>query len=198
MLGVMVRRPDVVFLEGLDFFTQVTVQARPPDWERSSPCAGWRALDVVGHVGTAVRYGTALLRGAAPTWRPMDPPGDAVGGDPTTWWATIAGPAHDAVGGVDLDRTVEGPMGPRTVGDGLAFPALDLFVHAWDLARSIGTSVVIPRDVIQFGHARVGAIPARQVRSAGVFADEVDPPAGATDSDSFIAWTGRDPRWTSK
>jgi uncharacterized protein (TIGR03086 family) len=148
-------------------------------------------------VGAAVRFGTALLRDTAPTWQPAHPPGGAVEGEPAEWWATIAAPARESVNGVDLDRIVEGPMGRRAVGDGLAFPALDLFVHGWDLARSIGTSVDIPHDVIQFGHARIGAIPAQQVRSPNVFADEVDPPEGATDSESFIAWTGRDPRWTS-
>ena len=37
-------------------------------------------------------------------------------------------------------------------------------------------------------------IPAEQVRSRRVFAAEVVAPPGATASESFVAWIGRDPR----
>ncbi len=41
--------------------TQVTrARIRFERWKRPSPCDGWRALDVLGHVGAAVEFGTLL------------------------------------------------------------------------------------------------------------------------------------------
>jgi len=189
--------PDAVFIEGLEFFSSSVTQLQDPDWERASPCSGWTALDVLGHVGAAVGFGTRLLRGEQPDWSPSDPPGANVVGDPRTWWDGLVIPARQAVAGVDLTMVVESPVGRRTVGDGLSFPALDLFIHAWDLARSVGRDVVIPAEVIGFAHVIFGPIPSEQMRSPRVFADAVAAPPDATPSEDFIAWTGRDPQWTS-
>jgi uncharacterized protein (TIGR03086 family) len=86
-------------------------------------------------------------------------------------------------------------MGRRTIGEGLSFPALDLFVHAWDLSRVVDADIVIPAEEIEFAHAVIDPLPAEQVRSPRVFATEVTSPPDATSTQSFIAWTGRDPRW---
>ena len=92
---------------------------------------------------------------------------------------------------------VESPVGRRTIGDGLSFPALDLFIHAWDLARTVGKDVMIPAEAIEFAHVIFDPIPSEQMRSPRLFADAVAGPPDATHGEDFIAWTGRDPRWTS-
>jgi hypothetical protein len=46
----------------------------------------------------------------------------------------------------DLTTVVDSPMGRRSIGEGLSFPAVDLFVHGWDLARSVGAEGVIPPE----------------------------------------------------
>ena len=96
----MVMRSDQVFLDGLEFFTSAVARLGGSDWERMSPCSGWRTLDVLGHVGSAVRFGTKLLRDCQRLWEPIDPPGAAVGGEPRSWWDDLAAPARDAVSGV--------------------------------------------------------------------------------------------------
>lgn len=189
--------PDTVFVEGLGFFSASVTLLQDPDWQQASPCSEWTALDVLGHVGTAVGFGTKLLCGGQPVWSPSDPPGANVVGDPRSWWDALVTPARQAVADVDLTMVVESPIGRRTVGDGLSFPALDLFIHAWDLARSVGRDVVIPPEAIEFAHVTFGPIPSEQMRSPRVFADAVAAPPDATHSEDFIAWTGRDPRWTS-
>jgi uncharacterized protein (TIGR03086 family) len=118
-------------------------------------------------------------------------------GDPRAWWDTLVNPARQAVAGADLTVVVESPVGKRSIGDGLSFPALDLFIHAWDLAHSVGQDVVIPDEAIEFAHVTFGPIPPEQMRSARIFADPVAGPPDATHSEEFIAWTGRNPRWTS-
>ena len=188
--------PDTAFLQGLDFFGAVVKVLEPADWTRPSPCAGWQARDVLGHVGVATRFGTALLREEEPQWKPVDPPGAAVDGDPAAWWSSLAEPARAAVQGVDLDRVVDSPMGQRSIGAGLSFPALDLFVHAWDLARCAGRDVEIPAEAIAFAHSVLDAVPEEQKRSERVFAAPAVAPPGASATQEFIAWTGRDPQWS--
>ena len=189
--------PDTVFIEGLECFSASVTLIQDSDWQRVSPCSEWTALDVLGHVGTTVGFGTKLLHGEQPVWSPSNPPGANVVGDPRTWWDELVTPARQAVAGVDLTMVVESPVGRRTIGDGLSFPALDLFIHAWDLARSVGRDVVIPAEVIEFAHVIFDPIPSEQMRRLRVFADALAAPPDATHSEDFLAWTGRDPRWTS-
>jgi len=192
----MVWSPDTVFVEGLGFFSEAAARLQPSDWQRPSPCSGWTALDVLGHVGTAVGFGTQLLRGEQPVWAPSDPPGNNVEGDPRSWWDALVSPARQAVVGVDLAQVVDSPVGKRPVGEGLSFPALDLYVHAWDLTRSVEADVDIPLEAIEFAYAVMSPIPPEQVRSPRVFSAQVAVPPHATPTQAFIAWTGRDPQWT--
>lgn len=143
-------QPDVAFLRGLDFFSSAVRQLSAEDWQQASPCQGWRALDVLGHVGQATRFGTLLLQGAQPAWSPVEPPGAVIEGSPEAWWDDLAGQARSAVEGVDLSREVDSPMGRRSIGQGLSFPTLDLYIHGWDIAKSAGFDLVIPSEAIEF------------------------------------------------
>jgi uncharacterized protein (TIGR03086 family) len=191
----MILLPDQVFLRGLDFFTDAVQQLTADDWQRDSPCQGWRALDVLGHVGQATRFGTLLLEGAQPAWSPVEPPGASVEGSPPSWWDSLVAPARSAVGAADLSQEVDSPRGRRTVAEGLTFPAIDMFVHGWDVAKSAGHTPVIPADVIEFARHYFTPLPAEQMRSSRVFAAEKSAPASSDPSAAFIAWTGRDPDW---
>jgi hypothetical protein len=69
-------------------------------------------------------------------------------------------------------------------------------VHAWDLGRCAAIDVEIADDAIEFAHDALDGIPPDRLRSPGVFAAEVAPPPGATASEAFVAWTGRDSGWS--
>src|SRR5690625_7562861 len=90
-----------------------------------------------------------------------DRPGEGVEGDTAQWWRSLMEPARQAVSEADLDDLVDSPMGPRAVRDGLAFPAVDLFIHAWDLACSISIAhtVEISDDIIDFSYGLTDSIP---------------------------------------
>ena len=188
-------QPDTAFLRGLDFFSGAVSGLDEAGWQGASPCQGWRALDVLGHVGQATRFGTLLLQGAQPGWSPVEPPGDAVEGSPRQWWQGLADQAREAVTAVDISRVVDSPMGRRSIGQGLSFPALDLFVHGWDLGKSAGLDLVLPAEAVEFARGILEPLPAGQVRNPRVFAAERPAPADASDSRAFLAWTGRDPDW---
>lgn len=186
---------DVCFVDGLDAFGAVIDQVGADEWDRPSACAGWTNLDVFGHLTNSIRMGTSLLRGEQPEFREAERPADLVDGDPAATWADLATEARAAVAGADLDLVMETPMGPRSVRDRLAFPAIDLWVHAWDIGHGLGLDVVVPEEVAAFSRAYIDPFPVEMVRGeGGAFGPEVTPPADATPTEAFIAWTGRDPR----
>ncbi|MFA5883126.1 MAG: TIGR03086 family metal-binding protein [Acidimicrobiia bacterium] len=187
-------RSDVVFDEGLDFFGAVVDRLEPADWDRPSPDAGWTALDVLGHLGSSIRMGISVLHGEQPTWPDVARPADLVDGEPGRYWHAIAAEARAALDGADLDLELDTPMGRRTVADRLAFPAIDLYVHAWDVATAAGISVEVPEPVIAFSHSYIDPLPAEAVRGATVFGPEAEAPADASPTEAFLAWTGRAPR----
>ena len=186
---------DHVFRSGLDAFGAVVAQLSADDWAAPSSCAGWTNLDVLGHMGGAMGMGIDILEGRAPTFPDAAQPRDLVNAEPVAYWTDIAARAHRAVEGVDVDEVRESPRGPRSIGDGLAFPAIDLYVHAWDIGHASGIDVAIPDDVIEFAHAHLDRIPDEMMRGDGKpFGAAVEAPADPTPSEAFLAWTGRRPR----
>lgn len=181
------------YIAGLDFFSAVVDRVGPEDWDRATGCGGWTARDVVGHIGAATQYGTALLTGQAPEWSPAEPPGAAVSGSPAAWWRAMLEPARTAVVGADPEMVVPTPQGDRRVSEGLGFPAVDLFLHAWDLGAVCGPRPEIPDGAIEFAHAFLDPLGAAVLRGPGVFAPEAPVDPGASASEKFLAWTGRDP-----
>ncbi|MCU1370610.1 MAG: hypothetical protein JWO77_1804 [Ilumatobacteraceae bacterium] len=190
----MTSDSGTLFLDGLDFCGAVVDQLGAEDWDRPSPCEGWTALDVLGHLTTSLNMGLSLFAGEQPSWPEVDRPADLVEGDPAAAYAEVAARCRTAFGDADLTVEMDTPMGRRTVADRLAFPAVDLYVHAWDIGRTAGIDVEIPGDVIEFTHSYIDPLPAEAVRGPnGAFGPEADVPADASPTDRFVAWTGRAP-----
>ncbi|HWG63371.1 MAG TPA: TIGR03086 family metal-binding protein [Streptosporangiaceae bacterium] len=182
--------------QGLDFFTTVMIRLSEDDWERPTPCAGWTARDLLGHLATSIRSGMSIMEGRQPTWPDAARPGDLVEGDPVQFWRGIAVQARDVLRNADLALAMDSPLG-RTVADALAIPVLCPYVHAWDLGATVGIPVEIPADVIDFAHAYVDPLPDEMVRGKDrAFGPQIRVPASATPTERFIAWTGRQPSAT--
>ena len=180
---------------GLRFFSDVVAAVPDDRWSADSPCAGWTALDVLGHVGEATSVGARILRGDEMNAGRSDPPSAAVDGDPAVWWAMTASDAQDSLANAtDLDREVDSPVGRRTVRDGLSFPAVDLFIHGWDLAAASGRSVRFPAEAVEFIRGVFANVPEEATRRPGVFGPAVTV-ADGDDTDQVLAFAGRDPRW---
>lgn len=187
-------RSDELFVRGLEVCTTVVVGMADEEWDLPSPCEGWTDRDVLGHLISAMRMGLAIMRGEPVEPPTFDRPGDLVGSDPVTQWDAIRRDLLDAVDGIDLEAVLDTPMGRRSVAEGLAFPAIDLFLHAWDISKAAGRPIEIPTDVMSFTRAVVAPFPQEVVRGGRVFGPEVTPPQDATPTEVFVAFAGREPR----
>lgn len=119
------------FLSDAATFTAL-VDSPAPDWDAASPCAGWSAADVVGHVIGSQRdflqqRGADL--GPAPS-----------GASPTERWHTHLDDVRRVLADEEFAASeYDGFFGRTTVADSLArFYGFDLLVHGWDLARALG------------------------------------------------------------
>lgn len=174
------------FAEAMTAFTAV-VRAVPADrWTAPSPCAGWSARDVVGHVVDTQRD---FLAG-----HDLDV-GPRSNGEPPAVWAdhldTVQGlTAEDA----NLALTFDGAFGPTTLGATLAdFYGFDAVVHRWDLARAVGLEAPFSPaelDALETAIAGFG----EHLYAEGVCAPAVPVPADAPRQDRVLGLLGRDAR----
>jgi len=185
---------DVVLLTGLDTFGGVLERVTAADWDRPSPCEGWTARALTGHVLTVLDNGVTMMGGGEVDWSAAADPFTAAGDDPLAAFQERSAAARTALEAADLDVVTETPVGAMPLRKRLAFPAMDLHLHAWDLGRTVDHPVEISDEIAQFVHAALDPMPAEMMRSDGVFGPEVPAPADATPTEALMAWTGRQPR----
>lgn len=104
-------------------------------WAAPSPCEGWTAADVVGHlVGTQREFLTThgVDVGEAPD----------VAADPAAAWRAHARRVAGVLADEDVPaREFDGFFGPTTVGAAFEqFYVWDMVVHRWDVARAVGAA----------------------------------------------------------
>jgi len=170
----------------------ITRLARDDGWDRASPCEGWTARHVLGHVLAIQNYYVCTIDGRPPTMNPMLAPDRHAGADPVGAWAE----ARDAVlraldrPGV-LDAVVTTIDGEQRVDDMIAFNIADTTVHSWDLARALGVDDTLdPTLVTRSLELADAAGPA--MAAAGVFGTPM--PTDAPDNQTrLLAAFGRQP-----
>jgi len=157
--------PGVVldgFVRALDGFEAVLAGVAPDRWSAPSPCAGWSAADVAGHVIGDLRETEALARGRDTGIR-ADHPGSA-GEDPLAAWRAARAAMMAVLDPVALARLVPGPWGPMPLGEILERSAMEFLVHTWDLAQATGQPAALDPALVHdaLGPARQFARLARQ------------------------------------
>jgi uncharacterized protein (TIGR03086 family) len=164
------------------------VAAVPTDrWESPSPCEGWTARDVVGHVVQTQGMFLGFVGRSTPD-------GPSVDVDPVGAWR-IANAAVQA----DLDDPerasveFEGHFGQQTFEQAVdRFLSFDLVVHGWDLARAAGLDDAIAEDDLARVKAAAEAF-GDAMRGPGAFGPEVDSAADADEQTKLMAFLGRHP-----
>ncbi|NDZ92721.1 TIGR03086 family protein [Streptomyces sp. SID6673] len=105
----------------------------PPDrWAAPSPCDGWTARDVVGHVIETQRDFIARHEIHLDETPALDDPAAAWRAHRTAVADRLAEPAVGA-------KPFDGHFGPTTVGETLLrFYGFDMVAHRWDVASAAG------------------------------------------------------------
>ena len=184
----------------------VVNQVRPGDLDRPTPCAEWDLGTLLAHMVGQNHGFAAAARGAGPDlalWahRP-------VGDDPAGVFAASATEVGDVFAAVlaDPDARQRGWWLPE-IRDGAQFPAelglsfhfVDTVVHAWDVARALGTAVVFDHDLLDavLPVARmVPDGPNRRVPGAS-FQPALPSSVDGDVLDEVLSLLGRSPRWTA-
>jgi uncharacterized protein (TIGR03086 family) len=169
--------------------TQFTerVRAVPPEaWDNASPCEGWTARDIVGHL-------TEWIPGFFGSQGIEFPPVPSVQDDPAGAWETVQRTIGRALADPALAaKQVETPFSKQSLADTVDMIVTgDVFTHTWDLARATGQDETLDPDQLQRMIAAMGAMPDEVLRADGMFGPRIDVPADADDQTRFLAYAGR-------
>ena len=169
-------------------FTERVGAVPPGAWDNPSPCEGWVARDVVGHLVTWV---PAFLRGYAAIELPSGPPVDQ---DPVGAWRVVC----DAIRATLQDpetagRTFDSPGGRVTLEGAVdQFITSDILVHTWDLARATGLDESLDAAAVRLLVDSMEPYDAA-LRASGHYGPKIEVPAEADDQSRLLAFLGREP-----
>lgn len=155
-------------------------------WSNESPCEGWTARDVVGHlVGSA-----AMMLGFVGDQLPADAP--SVDDDPLGAFRAARDAVQRRLDDPALaDEEFDGMMGRTTFARTIdQFGSADLVVHQWDLARATGQDERLDADEVRNLHAAFQGA-GDMIRSPGVFGPAVEPAPDADEQTRFLNFVGR-------
>jgi uncharacterized protein (TIGR03086 family) len=161
------------------------VQAAPSEsWTQQSPCAEWKARDVVVHVGNnLLRLGSGL---AGTEGRVIGPDEEI-----TAAWADARNTFLGALPTADLSANMPGPFGPMPAEQLIGrLICTDVLVHTWDLARATGGDEQLDAAAVEGAFSGLKPMDA-MIRQPGVFDAKVEAPEGADLQTEFLSFLGR-------
>lgn len=166
--------------------------------DRPTPCAGWTLADLLAHC-TVQQHGFARAargeRSVLDDWRAV------VAADQVEAYRVASDDVVSAFAALDdPDAPMHLPeLRPEPVPAGLAvgFHLVDNVVHAWDLARSLGTETRLDGDVLAAGLSIARNVPddERRDQPGGSFARALPVIGGAGALEETLRLLGRDPEW---
>jgi uncharacterized protein (TIGR03086 family) len=166
-------------------FDAVVRSVTPDKWDTQSPCELWSGRDVVAHVVAGHRSVIAAVRGGEPTPLGADE-------DPTQAWAEASGAIDEIAGDPQtLAEEVDGPAGRMPAGELIGrFVTMDVLVHTWDLARTVGADERLDEVSVERAYAAVKPMD-EMMRRPKAFGPKLDPPPGADLQTEFLYFLGR-------
>jgi uncharacterized protein (TIGR03086 family) len=166
------------------------VRAVPDDaWDNPTPCEGWVARDVVGHL---VEWLPAFF---FDTWDIELPAGFAWNAeDPAGGWEVVNGAIQSALDDPEIARRErETRMGRWTFERTIDVICTgDILVHTWDLARATGLDETLDAGEV---HQYVESMEPLDavLREGGQYGARIEVPDDADEQTRLIAFLGRRP-----
>ena len=157
-------------------------------WDNPSPCEGWTARDVVGHL-------TEWIPGFFGSYGVEFPPVPSVADDPVGAWETVRETIARALADPAVaTKQVSTPFSTQSLAETVDMIVTgDVFTHTWDLARATGQSETLDSDQLQRMIAGMGSMPEEVMRAEGMFGPRIDVGADADDQTRFLGYVGRRP-----
>jgi uncharacterized protein (TIGR03086 family) len=154
-------------------------------WDTQSPCEQWRARDVVAHVVAGHRGVIAGVRGGEST--PL-----GAEDDPKKAWEEASRAIDEITADrAALDKEIDGPTGKMPASEIIGrFVTMDLLVHTWDLARTVGADEHLDEDSVRRAYEALKPMDV-MIRQPNVFGPKLEPPPGADLQTEFLYFLGR-------
>jgi uncharacterized protein (TIGR03086 family) len=162
------------------------VRAVTPDqWGAQSPCEQWTARDLVTHVVENHRGVIASVR---------DGESEPLGADedPKQAWEDASRAIGEITGDPEaVGKEIDGPTGKMPAGQIIGqFVSMDVLVHTWDLARTIGADEHLDEESVRRAYEALKPMDA-MIRQPLVFGPKLEAPAGADVQTEFLYFLGR-------
>ncbi|MQY09785.1 TIGR03086 family metal-binding protein [Actinomadura macrotermitis] len=178
------------YQRALDRFEGVLGGVAGNGWDAASPCAGWTARDVAGHVTGGQHLVRALATGT-PVPDVNHDPGRFCTGDALLAWRTARKETEAALTAEALRRPVPvGGLGELPLADFLEGYILEPLVHTWDLAVATGQPSRLDPDLVHHAFATAQMV-AAAMRREGHLAPALPAPRGADEQTRLLAFLGR-------
>jgi uncharacterized protein (TIGR03086 family) len=157
----------------------------PDQWGAQTPCEQWTARDLMAHIVENHRGVIASVRGGE-----SEPLG--ADEDPRQAWEN----ASRAIGEITRDqeavaKEIDGPTGKMPAGQIIGqFVTMDVLVHTWDLARTVGADERLDEDSVRRAYEALKPMDA-MIRQPYIFGPKLEPPPGADLQTEFLYFLGR-------
>ena len=154
-------------------------------WAAQSPCEQWKARDLVAHVVEGHRSVITNVRGGES--KPV-----GVDEDVRRAWDDASRAIDEITGDSEaLAREVDGPVGKMPVEQIISqFVTMDLLVHTWDLARTVGADEHLDEDSVRSAYEALKPMDA-MIRQPKVFGPKLASPPGSDLQTEFLYFLGR-------
>jgi uncharacterized protein (TIGR03086 family) len=163
------------------------VRAVPADaWDNPSPCEGWTARDIVGHL-------TEWIPGYFGGHGIEFPDHPSVQEDPVAAWESVQSTVAQLLADPGrAGQTVETPFSSQSLAETVDMIVTgDVFTHTWDLARATGQDETLDADQVQRMLGSITAMPDEMLRADGMFGPRVPVSDDADDQTKLLAFLGR-------
>jgi uncharacterized protein (TIGR03086 family) len=120
------------YLRAVNEFNRRVAAVPLDQWDAATPCEGWTARDVVGHVVSIYQRAIRRVGETEPPEVMLDHPRAAWETMRDAYLAMLATPGT-------LERSIPTPVGTMSLAELVdSFAMGDLVVHSWDLAHATG------------------------------------------------------------
>lgn len=157
-----------------------------------TPCAGWDLRALLNHAYSRIDLATRAAKSEAVedfSVVEIDHCGDDPAGAFVRLTAELVS-AWETSGDFETPRVT--PLGPLPPEGLLLFVSQDIFIHAWDVAKTIGSAPQLsPEMVATFTETHHKSVD--ENTRAMFFSEEVAVPDDASELDKLVAFLGRQP-----